>query len=406
MTSGRALVGIALAVAVCRVTIAQIPEASLVGFARLPADTFAAGPPSGAFLTADAKPFPHQPVEGFSSIRPVPGSDGWWYALTDNGYGAKANSRDFLLRIYRVRPAWPRSHQGNVGKVDVARDFIQLADPDRRVPFPIIDNASRDRVLTGADFDPESFVLDQDGSFWIGDEFGPFLLHVDARGRVLEAPIAAPGIRSPDHPDVISGSASATVARSKGFEGLAASEGSDILYAALEGGVIGDPPNTTRILEFNRAERRFTGASFKYAFEDAGHSLSELVAVPPAGRKQSDEPLRFLAIERDDGQGSEARFKRVFHVYLTSQSRESAGGDAVKREVLDLLSIGNPSRLGDFGPRFTFPFITTEALWPVTRELLVIVNDNNYPGTGGRAKDVKDATEFIRVRLAKPFDVE
>jgi hypothetical protein len=32
--------------------------------------------------------------------------------------------------------------------------------------------------------------------------------------------------------------------------------------------------------------------------------------------------------------------------------------------VLDLLSIANPSRLGEFSARFTFPFITTEALWP------------------------------------------
>jgi hypothetical protein len=75
-------------------------------------------------------------------------------ALADNGYGAKVNSRDFLLRIYRVRPHWPRSRQGSVGRVDVAREFIQLADPLRKVPFAIVNDATADRWLTGADFDP------------------------------------------------------------------------------------------------------------------------------------------------------------------------------------------------------------------------------------------------------------
>lgn len=386
--------------------LAQPPEATLIGFARLPADTFAAGPASGADRGGDLKPFRGQPVQGFSAIHPLPGSDGWWFALADNGYGAKTNSRDFLLRIYRVRPAWPRSRQGSVGSVDVAHDFIQLADPDRKVPFAIVNASTPERVLTGADFDPESFVLDQDGSFWIGDEFGPFILHVDARGRVLEPPLAPNAIRSPDHPDVLRGAATATLARSKGFEGLAGTDGSEVLYAALEAGVQGDPPNTTRILEFNRAERRFTGVFFRYAFDGDGHSLSELVAMEPAARRQVDQPLHLLAIERDDGQGVDAKFKRVFHVYLASPSREAQSGDAVKREVLDLLSIANPSRLGEFGSRFSFPFITTEAVWALTPSVLVLVNDNNYPGTGGRGKDVKDPTEFIRVRLTKPIDAE
>lgn len=400
---------LAVALMVVPAAVAQAPpEARLVAFARLPADTFAAGPPSGAFRTADATPFPAQPVQGFSAIRPLPrDTAGWWYALADNGYGAKVNSRDFLLRIYRVRPRWPRSRQGIVGRVEVSRSFIQLADPDRKVPFPILNETTRDRLLTGADFDPESFVMDQDGSFWIGDEFGPFILHVDARGRVMEPPVAPAGIRSPDHPDVLSGRAAATIGRSKGFEGLAGADGSDIFYAALEAGVQGDRPGTTRILEFNCAERRFTGASFEYVFGAPGHSVTELVAIDWPGRKKAaDEPLHLLAIERDDGQGTEARFKRVFDIHLESHSREALTGEATKREVLDLLSIANPSRLGEFGIRFSFPFITTEALWPVARDLLVLVNDNNYPMTGGRAKDLKDPTEFIRVRVAKPIDIE
>jgi hypothetical protein len=56
------------------------------------------------------------------------------------------------------------------------------------------------RRLTGFDLDPESIQISRDGTFWFGDEFGPFLLHTDPQGRLLEAPIAVPGARSPQNP--------------------------------------------------------------------------------------------------------------------------------------------------------------------------------------------------------------
>lgn len=40
----------------------------------------------------------------------------------------------------------------------------------------------------------------RDGTLWFGEEFGPFLLHTDATGKVLEAPVPLPGVESPDHP--------------------------------------------------------------------------------------------------------------------------------------------------------------------------------------------------------------
>jgi glycerophosphoryl diester phosphodiesterase len=177
-------------------------DVTLTGRAVLPAQTFAPGPPSGALAGVGA-PFASQPVQGFSAVLPGPGDTYW--AMADNGYGAIENSADFNLRVYRIRPAL-RTAAGGPGTIDV-QGFIELHDPDHRIPFAIVNAFSDQRVLTGADFDIESLRRDPDGSLWFGDEFGPYLLHTDADGKVLQAPIALddadhPGqeLRSPQNP--------------------------------------------------------------------------------------------------------------------------------------------------------------------------------------------------------------
>ena len=99
-------------------------------------------------------------------------------------------------------------------------------------------------------------------------------------------------------------------------------------------------------------------------------------------------------IERDNAHGPAARFKKIFRVEV------GAADTFVKKTlVVDLLAIDNPKRLGGFPTTFTFPFITPEAVWQTDAQTLVVVNDNNYPETGGRAPDVRDDTEFIRLRI-------
>ena len=80
-----------------------------------------------------------------------------------------------------------------------------------------------------------------DGTFWISEEFGPFLVHVAADGRLLEPPVPVPGVRSPQNPFLDLADRSRperpTLAASRGFEGLAISPDGGTLYALLEGAV-------------------------------------------------------------------------------------------------------------------------------------------------------------------------
>ncbi len=66
--------------------------------------------------------------------------------------------------------------------------------------IPVDPSIQDGRLLTGADFDVESIARMDDGTFWVGEEFGPYLLHFDAHGRLLSAPVRHPVLRAPQNP--------------------------------------------------------------------------------------------------------------------------------------------------------------------------------------------------------------
>ena len=80
---------------------------------------------------------------------------------------------------------------------------------------------------------------DAEGDLWIGDEFGPFLLHTDDRGRA-RGTRRPPGVKSPQNPTLAAGE-TPTLPRSGGFEGTALSRDGTRLYAALELARTDDP---------------------------------------------------------------------------------------------------------------------------------------------------------------------
>ncbi|MCS7194287.1 MAG: esterase-like activity of phytase family protein [Meiothermus sp.] len=388
--------------------LAQAPRVELVGFAVLPADTFSEGPPSGAYretpgFRAERPPFSSQPVQGFSAVQfgPQPGS---YWVLSDNGFGSKANSPDYLLRLYLLTPQ-PRTAQGGPGTVQVNR-FVQLRDPNRRVPFPILNENTPDRLLTGYDFDPESFVFAADGTLWVGDEFGPYLLHFDANGVLLDPPFATPDfgagkdpskdfVRAPQNHALIMNPVApgqpspANLPTSRGFEGMTTNPGRTRIYAMLEGTVLGDPAGTVRLMEFDPAAKRWVGLVGRYRLDDPAHAIGEIAVVNES---------EFLVIERDNRQGAEARFKRIYRIDL---GRRDAEGVFAKELVADLLNIADPQGLSPHtqGGLFRFPYFTIESVLVLDPQTLLVLNDNNYPATGGRGPEVKDANEFIWLRL-------
>lgn len=421
--------------------------AELIGFAVMPANTFAEGPTSGQFAGAGAggNPLPlvnKQPVQGISAVLRGP-TERSFYVLQDNGFGAKSNSADTLLRIYAVRPnfkTWNGSTVTGSGTVSPAdfhsgralsafneNSFINLRDPNHKIGFPIVadmtfypnggNNVPVDpsiqagRLLTGADFDIETVRVDRRGHFWFGEEFGPFLIETDSRGRVVHREIRTPNIvppgsiatgaevRSPQNPYL--GTDTPNLSASRGFEGMAINPAGTRLYPLLEGTVTGDNNiNGTinkilRINEFDIKARRYTPSNWLYQLEASGTNIGEMTAI---------NDHQFLVIERNGATatGGGTPFKKIFIADIKDVVH---GGFVKKTELVDLMNISDPYDLnGDGSTLFTFPFVTIESVLILDAKTLLVINDNNYPGAGGRNLN-SDNSEFLKIRLDKPLTV-
>ena len=386
-------------------------QARLVGRSVLPAETYRPGSaPSGYFqtgTTAVPRPYPAQPVQGFSAMHR--NADGSYLVMTDNGYGQKGNSQDFELVVNRIRPDTTTGTTTYLGL-----QFL-LSDPDHHVDGTIWRDGgcaaaptlpvgytcpTPDRVLTGWDFDPESMQVAPDGTFWFGDEFGPFLLHADDHGRLLEAPVPAPGVKAPQNPTLAAGEAP-NLASSRGFEGLPMSPNGQRLYPMLEGSLAEDKAaglaSDLRIAEVKVNQdlgAQFTGTYWRYRLESPGDSIGDAIAI-------NDHEL--LVVERDAGAGPTARFKAVFTVDLKDKDHD---GYADKQLLVNLLAVPDPANVGKLGAFFPFAFETIEDLAVVDDQTIAVMNDNNFPNTGGRSATVPDPNEYIEVTFDQPLGVD
>src|SRR5687768_7542205 len=132
-------------------------------------------------------------------------------------------------------------------------------------PIPVDAAISNLRLLTGADFDVESIARMDDGTFWVGEEFGPYLLHFDAQGHLLRAPVRHPVLRAPQNP-LNSAAAPANLPSSRGFESIARNGDGTKLYVTTEASINSEPDKRILLIyEFDTRTEVYTGRTFKYA---------------------------------------------------------------------------------------------------------------------------------------------
>lgn len=111
----------------------------------------------------------------------------------------------------------------------------------------------------------------------------------------------------------------------------------------------------------------------------------------------------FLVIERDGGAGPTARFKAVFKLDLKDADKD---GYADKELLVNLLAVPDPKNVGGLGAYFPFSFETTEDIGVIDQYTIALMNDNNFPNTGGRSATAPDPNEYIEVRVDQPLDID
>ncbi len=328
-------------------------------------------------------------MQGFSAL--LKGDNGSYIVLSDNGFGKRSNSSDYILSIYQIYPEF-RTTVGGTGSIRVS-EITTLSDPAHYLPYPAV--RKDDRLLTGADLDPESFRKVADGSYWIGEEFNPSLLHFSATGLMLAPPVKLDGLSSTDNPS----GEPASLPRSRGFEGMAISPDGKWLYPMLEGAVEGAGPGLN-IYTFDVENQRFLNPhanqpSYRYRLGEGATAIGDFTMY---------SETTGLVIERDSLEGKDAVIKRVYKIDF---ERLDENGFLVKTLLVDLLDIEDPHDLNQDGStHFSFPFWTIEGLVVLNRTTLGIVNDNNYPL--GQARDntgtQPDNNEFILIEVEPLWD--
>lgn len=227
-------------------------------------------------------PFKNQPIQGHSGIKYIPKKDVFW-VISDNGLGKKYNSYDTMLYAHEFKFDFKNS------KYELLKTVF-FKDSDKKYPYPITTETTKERYLSGADFDTESIQLIND-EFYIGDEFGPYLLHFDKNGNlkeVFDVYVEGKKLISPDNPNLKFSdkpdgeNEKFNIKRSKGFEAMASSKDGSKLYLLLEGSIYNNNAYENekgkeylRIIEFDVKNKKFTGKTYKYFLEDKSHSIGD-----------------------------------------------------------------------------------------------------------------------------------
>ncbi|KUN19465.1 Tat pathway signal protein [Streptomyces corchorusii] len=266
--------------------------------------------------------------------------------------------------------------------------------------------------------DTEGIVRAGDGSFWLVDEYGPSLVHVSARGKVLARYVPKGlGLTGADYP-VVEALPSILLHRktNRGFEGLAQLPGGDLVMAlqsplSLPDADAGDASRTTRLLRFSPREKAVT-AEYAYRFDPVD-------VVDPSEDDTSELKISSVVAVGGDRLLVEERTDKTARLQLVSLTRTSdiLGGpwdDDTTAPSLEQLD--DPAARGvpvpakrlvvDLGKVAGVPG-KIEGIARVDHDTLALVNDNDFgmtDGTGafdarGRLVDSGIKTTVTYVRL-------
>ncbi|WP_328557006.1 esterase-like activity of phytase family protein [Streptomyces sp. NBC_00358] len=340
-----------------------------------------------------------------SDIYPT-GREGEFWTVTDRGPNGQIKVDGKKRRTFPVPGFDPaivkiRVRGGAVKVIDAipittsaGKPVTGLSNQAGRDEAPYSYDAQTPLTYNPNGLDTEGIVRANDNSFWLVDEYGPSLVHVSARGKVLTRYVPKGlDLTGTDYP-VVEALPAVLLHRkiNRGLEGLAQLPDGELVMAlqsplSLPDGDAGDASRNTRLLRFSPKKRAVT-AEYAYRFDPVNvvdpseDDTSELKisSVVAVGRD------RLLVEERTDKAArlQSVRLTRDANILggpwdsdSTSPSLEqlddpaSAGVPVLdKRLVVDLGTVaGVPGKI--------------EGVARVDDGTLALINDNDFGMTDG-----------------------
>ena len=371
---------------------------------------------------------------GFGSALALdPKAPGYFYLLTDRG--PNADSTDATKKVFPVPSFTPQ-----IGRFKLEGDkliqvgVIEIKGPDGRkisgLPNPDNGNTGETAVdlegkPLGTDpygLDSEGLVALKDGTFWISDEYGPWLVHVDAKGKMLER--VGPFAGEKSLPKVL-----AKRRANRGMESLTVTPDGKYLVGLMQNPVdnpdiaIRKTSKLNRIVFFDPK----TGASWQYAYlmDETSSVVSEIAAITNT---------TFIVSERDQLFAGDAKLpaklKRIYKIDIAKASdisdpSDSSSGKMVNGKTLEQLG---EKELQDAGITAVtkelvvdllalpggYPHDKSEGLAIISDTLIAVSNDDDFgispDGKGGilpkKLPGMGNAVDMNRVyfiKLDKPL---
>ncbi|MEU7787011.1 esterase-like activity of phytase family protein [Amycolatopsis sp. NPDC049159] len=270
-----------------------------------------------------------------SALTPVPLSRDEVYGLTDRGPNVDAPGGGKIEPLPAFTPAIGKFRLRD-GKAVLEKVVpLRAADgtPYNGQVSPVADTGETIVDLNGNTlpksangYDSEGLVAQRDGTFWVSDEYGPFITHFGRDGRALE--------RLSPYDGSLPGELKYRVPN-KGMEGLALTPDGrtlvGVMQSALQQPDLTKKPGNVTTLRIVTVDLR-TRATHEYLYllddpDATGTAVSEITAL---------SATRFLVDERD-GKPEPGAFKKLYEIDLsgaTDVGPRAAGYDAVKGGLL------------------------------------------------------------------------
>jgi len=321
------------------------------------------------------------------------------WSLTDRGPNVSGSGNDKLFAVPNFHPQIGRFELEH--GVYVRREVVVLKDangnPKTGLPIGASGCGATGEVPRALDgtllpFDPngidsEGLRVMDDGSFWVSDEYGPFIIHFDRHGRTLEqdspcgGPHPLPAVLTLRQPN-------------KGMEGLAALDHGRILVGMIQDPLLNPTSaaaKASRLLRIIVLNTR-TGALQQYAYlmDGPSYGVSEIEAV---------SSTQFLVDERDgkffgDPAGASTQKK----IYLIDISHATDVNDPANGPNGLLFGGKTLEQLTDSG-------LAANHIVPVTKTLVVDLLAFGYPHDKAEGVTLLDEGRTIAVTNDDDFGV-